>query len=89
MSLDNHDDNLAAFEREIAAFESMKPILMKEYAGKYVAIHNEEIVATGEDKFQVSQQVREQLGQVIFCVELVSDDSPRTVRMPSFKVIRE
>jgi hypothetical protein len=83
------DDSLIAFEREVEAFESLKPKLMKEHAGEYVAIHNGEVVAAGEDKFQVSQKVREQLGMVIYYVELVSDDPPRTVRMPSFKVSRE
>jgi hypothetical protein len=83
------DDSLIAFEREVEAFESLKPQLMKEHAGEYVAIHNGEVVAAGEDKFQVSQKVREQLGMVIYYVELVSDDPPRTVRMPSFKVSRE
>ncbi len=85
----SEDETLFAFEREVEAFAAMKSELMRKYAGEYVAIHNGEVVATGEDKFQVSQQVREQLGQVIYYVELVSDDSPRTVRMPSFKVIRE
>ena len=85
----SEDESLAAFEREVEAFETMKPDLMKQYAGKYVAIHEGEVVASGEDKFQVSQQVRDHLGQVIYYVELVSNDDPRIVRMPSNKVFRE
>jgi hypothetical protein len=67
----------------------LKPKLLKEYPGQYVAIHDGEVVANGGDKLEVSRQVREQFGQVVYYVELVSPDSPRTVRMPLVRVSGE
>jgi hypothetical protein len=83
------DENLIAFEQEIAAFEVLKPALMEEYAGKYVAIYQGKVVASGDNKLEVSRQVREQYGLVNYYVERVAPDSPRTVRIPSVWVTRE
>ena len=82
------DEALAAFEREVAAFEALKPALLEEYPGQYVAIYQGEVVACGDNKLEVSRQVREQYGSVVYYVELVTPDAPRTVRIPSVWVAR-
>jgi hypothetical protein len=85
----DEDEALAAFEQEIAAFETMKPALMEQYSGQYVAIHQGEVVVSGDQKLDVSRQVREQYGPVVYYVGLVAPGGPRTVRIPSVWATRE
>jgi hypothetical protein len=85
----DEDARQIAFKREIAAFEALKPTLLEQYAGQYVAIYQGKVVASGDNKLEVSRQVREQQGLVNYYVELVSPDSPRTVRIPSVWITRE
>ncbi len=77
-----------SFAREIAAFEQQRAELLKQYAGKYVAIYQGKVVASGDDKLALLDQVRQQYGNVVCYIEKVTPDSPRTVRMPSVHVIR-
>lgn len=82
------DEITHAFKQEIAAFERMKPTLLTHYAGKYVAIYQGELVASGDEKWALLDQVHEQFGDVMCYVEKVAPDSPRTVRIPSVRVAR-
>jgi hypothetical protein len=77
-----------AFEQEVAAFEQLKPALLKQYAGRYVAIYQGKVVASGDEKLTLLDQVREQFGPIVCYIEKVSPDSPRTVRLPSIRVAR-
>ncbi len=77
-----------AFEQEIAAFEQLRPALLKQYPGQYVAIYQGEVVASSNEKLALLDRVREQFGNVVCYIEKVAADSPRTVRMPSFRVAR-
>lgn len=77
-----------AFEQEVAAFEQLRPALLKHYAGKYVAIYQGEVVASGDEKLALLDQVRERFGHVVCHIEKVTPESPRTVRMPSVRVVR-
>ena len=77
-----------AFAQEIAAFEQLKPTLFQQYAGEFVAIYQGKVVASGSEKLALLDQVREQFGNVICYIEKVAPDSPRTVRMPSVRVVR-
>jgi hypothetical protein len=77
-----------AFEREIAAFERMKPALLAEYADQFVAIYRGEVVASGGQKLALLDQVREQYGNVVCYIEKVAPDYPRTIRMPSVRIAR-
>lgn len=76
------------FAREVAAFEQRRADLLKQYAGKYVAIYQGKVIASGEDKLALLDQARQQYGNIICYIEKVTPDSPRTVRMPSVRVIR-
>ncbi|HIE53919.1 MAG TPA: hypothetical protein EYP90_01845 [Chromatiaceae bacterium] len=82
------DEIEQAFVKEIAAFEQQKADLLKQYAGKYVAIYQGKVIASGEDKLVLLDQVRQQYGNVVCYIEKVAPDSPRTVRMPSVHVVR-
>lgn len=72
------------FEKEIAAFERLKPDLLKQYPEQYVAIHQGKVVVVGENRLDVVEQVYRQFGLVVCYVEKVTTDPPRRVRMPSF-----
>lgn len=77
-----------AFEQEVAAFEQLRPALLKQYAGRYVAIYQGKVVAIGDEKLALLDVVRERFGPIVCYIEKVSPDSPRTVRMPSLRVAR-
>ncbi|MCA9926515.1 MAG: hypothetical protein KC421_29300 [Anaerolineales bacterium] len=83
------NDIASSFEREVAAFEKMRPLLLQEYADKYVAIYQEKVIASGDEKLPLLHKVREELGNVICYIEKVTSDSPRTVRMPSAQIARQ
>ncbi|MBK7180360.1 MAG: hypothetical protein IPH82_24770 [Chloroflexi bacterium] len=80
--------DLSAFEQEVAAFEAMKPALLTQYHGQYVAIHQGKVVASGDNKLEVSHRVREQYGAVTYYVEMVVEETPRAVRIPSARIVR-
>lgn len=78
-----------ALEQEIAAFEKLKPTLLKEYAGQYVAMFRGKVVASGLDKLELSRRVREKIGEGGYYIEFVSSGTPRSVRIISPRVVRE
>ena len=77
-----------AFEQEVAAFERMRAALLEEYPGQYVAIYQGQVIASGDEKLVLLDQVREQFGHIVCYIEKVAVDSPRTVRMPSIHIAR-
>ena len=74
---------LAAFEREVAAYERLKPELLKQYAGRVVAIYQEQVVAMGDDKMEVLGDVYERIGYVPCYIEWAVPDAPRRARITS------
>ena len=78
-----------AFEQEVAAFERLRPALLEQYAEQYVAIFQGKVVASGDEKLVLLDQVRDRFGHVVCYIEKVSPDSPQTVRMPSVRVVRQ
>jgi hypothetical protein len=76
------------FLREIAAFERLKPELLKQYKGRVVAIHNGEVVAVGDDRMDVLGIVLEKLGPVPCYIEWVEEETPRRARITSTWVMR-
>lgn len=88
MGLSETNEILQAFEQEIAAFELLNPTLLEQYPEQYVAIYQGQVIATGDEKLALLEQVREQFGNIVCYIEKASPDSPRTVRMPSIRVSR-
>lgn len=64
-------------------FVSHRDELMKEYRGKYVAVHDGRIVAIGDDKLEAAKAGYAQCGRVPVYVGFVSEEGPRRIRMPS------
>ncbi len=78
----------ADFNREIAAFERLKPTLQEQYGGRVVAIYQEKVVAIGDDKMDVLGEVIEKFGPILCYIERVDKSSPRSARIPSAWIAR-
>ena len=75
-----------AFAREVAAFERLKPQLLQQYPGRVVGIYQGEIVAVGDNRLDVLDQVWDQFGEVSCYIETVEPVTPRRARMPSVRI---
>lgn len=82
------EQRIQAFEAELAHFERLKPQLLKQYSGRFVAIHQGAVVAVGDNKMDVLATAEEALGNVTFYVGQVTENGPRRVRMPSSRIVR-
>lgn len=78
----------AEFEREVAAFERLKPALLEQYPGRAVAIHGSQVVAVGDDKMAVLDDVMKQFGPAPCYIEWVERETPRRARISSAWVAR-
>lgn len=72
-----------AFLQEAEAFKRLKPELLREHKGKFVAIHLGQVVAIGDDRMDVYGVVLEKFGQVSCYIERVDEQAPRPKRLPS------
>lgn len=50
------------WRRERSAFQQLLPRLLEDSAGKFVAIHDGQVVAYGDDKIEVAQRAYSQCG---------------------------
>jgi len=76
-----------AFERERAAFERLKPELLKTHRGKFVAVLNEQVVDGDTDRVQLVLRVYDRFGYRPIYVQLVEEHPPRW-RLPSVWIAR-
>jgi len=74
---------IAAFEQEAAAFEKLKPELLKQYEGKVVAIYQGKVVMVGDDRLALHDQVTQHYGHIPCYIESVQDETPRVARITS------
>jgi hypothetical protein len=73
-------------ERERIAFRRLLPQLLSkpEYAGKFVAIHDEKVVDSGENDIELVQRVHARVGYVPIHVARVVD-SAAPERVPHYR----
>jgi hypothetical protein len=71
------------WEREYRAFLRLRPSLLRKYRDKYVAVHEEKVVASGEDKIALALQVYSKYGYVPIYVGRVSVEPEVPARIPS------
>jgi hypothetical protein len=71
------------FEREIDTFEAMKPELLAQYPGQYVALYQGQVVGNGGNRLALVKEVYSQFGEVPCYVEKVTLQPLRRVLMPS------
>jgi PHD/YefM family antitoxin component YafN of YafNO toxin-antitoxin module len=76
-----------AFERERAAFERLKPELLKTHRGKFVAVVNEQVVDMDTDRVKLVLRVYDRFGYRPIYVQLVEGHPPRR-RLPSVWIAR-
>jgi hypothetical protein len=75
------------WRREQLAFLRLLPELLRTHRGKYVAVHEEKVVDSGEEKLAVAMRAYAQHGYVPIFVGLVTDEPLPPVRVPSPRVI--
>ncbi len=76
------------WERERSAFHRMLPTLLTTSRGKYVAIHEESVVETGDSSVETAQRAYAKCGYLPIFIGFVSDQGPRNFRFPSSRVAR-
>ena len=69
--------------REIDAFNGLKPELLAQYPGQYVAIYQGQVVVNGDNRLALVKEVYSQFGEVPCYVEKVTLQPLRRVLMPS------
>ena len=62
------------WQREQAAFRRLLPQLLLTHRGKFVAIHGEVVVDSGDDKLALALHVLDKFGNIDIHVSLVTDD---------------
>jgi hypothetical protein len=76
------------WERECQAFDRMLPDLLKTLRGKFVAIHEGEVVDIDTDDIALIRRVHAKIGYVPILVERVDDPPPPLVRIPHYRVFQ-
>ncbi len=71
------------WEREHRAFLRLRPSLLATHSGKYVAVHKDKVVDSGEDEIALGLRVYSKFGYVPIYVGLVCSEPLRPVRLPS------
>jgi hypothetical protein len=61
------------WEREFRAFQRLLPELLKTHRGKYVAIHEERVVDTGEEPLALALRVMARIGNIAIHVGHVTE----------------
>ncbi len=68
------------WEREYQAFQRLLPQLLTTHRGQYVAIHNEQVVDSGDDELALALRVLAQVGNVSIHVGHVTEGPPPAAR---------
>ncbi len=73
---------LTKWEREYEAFRRLLPALMSTHRGQYIAIHDGQVVESGNDRLEVIFRALEKVGNVDIHVGLVIDQPETAIRIP-------
>jgi hypothetical protein len=71
------------WEREYRVFQRLLPSLLQTHRGQYVAIHDEQVVDSGEDEIALTRRVFAKVGNVPIHIELVTDRA-QVARIPHY-----
>jgi hypothetical protein len=75
------------WQREQQAFRRLLPSLLASHRNQYVAIHEEKVVESGNDKLDVAGKAYARFGYVPIFVSLVTDQPVPLVRIPSARSV--
>lgn len=80
------EQHVEALELEITAYRRMHARLFKEYAGQWVAIHDQKLFDSDHDRAALYQRVRSNLGQRVVLIRQVlpQPDADIWMRTPSY-----
>lgn len=76
------------WEREYQAFVRLLPELLKTHRGKYVALHEGQVIESGDDRLEVIFRALEKTSGASIHVDLVSEQPPPPIRIPHYREIR-
>jgi hypothetical protein len=76
------------WEREHRAFQLLLPELLKTHGGKYVAIHDEQVVDSDTNELVLIERVLQRVGNVSIHVGFVSERPP-PLRVPHCREVRQ
>ncbi len=76
------------WERERRAFHRLLPSLLATHRDKFVAIHEERVVDSGDDEAALAMRCYDRFGYVPIYVGLVTDRPRRPVRIPTPRLVR-
>lgn len=76
------------WECEYRAFQRLLPELLKTHHGKYVAIHEERVIDSGNDPIALIKQVHARIGYVPIHVDRVAEQPSPPVRIPHHQLYR-
>ena len=68
------------------AFQKLLPSLLPTHRGQYVAIHDEQVVDSGDDEIALARRVFAKVGNVPIYIDVVAE-SPRIARVPQSRVV--
>lgn len=75
----------AKLDQEIAAYETMHPMLIKDHFGDWVAIHNQQLVDADKDKLALYRRIRSKYEKTSVLIRQVAESPIEEVwlRTPS------
>ncbi len=73
----------AKMKEEQAAFQAMKPDLLRRYEGQYVAIHNGELVDYDSDQTTLALRINDQYPNTAVLIKKVSPEPDKILHMRS------
>lgn len=76
------------WEREYQAFLVLLPELLKTHRGKYVAIHEGQVIDSGADRLEVIFRALEKTGGACIHTDFVTEQPPPPIRIPHYRVVR-
>jgi hypothetical protein len=76
------------FLAEVAAFEQLKPELLKTHYGQVVAIYQEQVAVVGQTREAVLREMGERFGNVPCYIEWVEENVPRRMRITNVRRAR-
>jgi hypothetical protein len=88
---DDEEDQMEwrnAVRAEAKALAQLKPGLMSQYAGQYVAVYEGKVIGSNENEFVLLQQIHQQYGPIPCCIDRVDDLPPRKARITSMWTAR-
>ena len=74
------------WQRERRAFLNLYPQLLQTHRDKYVAIHEGQLVDSGDELVPLALRVYEQYGYVPIYMDLITDEPQPILRVPSLRL---